>query len=64
MVKLRAARPMIIAQEKSKVCAPDGKRPVPAGPLPRREAWPLLAAEAARPARTEKRITELHRRQS
>jgi len=33
---------------KNTLSSSDGKRPVPAGPLPRHEARPLLAAEAAR----------------
>lgn len=51
-------------EEKWKLGAPDGKRPVPAGALSRHEARPLLAAEAAPPAGRGKNGSPNHSRGS
>jgi len=50
-------------EEKWKLGAPDGERPVPAGPLSRHEARPPQAAEAGPPAGTGKRVTQSRQRQ-
>lgn len=63
--KSKAVHHMSISstEEKWKLGAPDGERPVPAGPLSRHEARPSHAAEAGPPAGRGKHVTESHQRQ-